>query len=599
MADIADVASGLAARLEGEPAAGSLPRLAGPSVLVAEDLAPSEFLSIEPSLLLGLVLESAGMTSHTLILARSRGLPAVAGCPGLRKRIQTGEETIVDGNRGLVIPSPSPDVRRYFDREAAAEAAAANRRSRWARLPGRTADGQPIEIAANIGLPDEMAGAWAQGAEGVGLYRTEMILLGRTEAPGEEEQYAIYARAAREAGGRPVIVRTFDIGGDKPLPYLPLPAERNPFLGFRGVRVYGRFDALIRAQVRALLRAAVHGPLKIMVPMVGVLDEMVRFRALVSQESAGLAAAAIPHRPDIAIGMMVEVPSAALLIDRFAEAVDFFSVGSNDLLQYAFAADRGNHEVRSLNRPLDPAFLRLLDLIVRSAKSRGKWVGLCGEMAGLTRCLPLLVGLGFDELSMAPPRIPAVKAGLASLRREDCRALLDSALAAARAEDVEAALDAFGSAASPFSLTGPELVVLDDDSRSKDEALQRLGALMEEAGRVERRAEMEEALRRREETFSTSIGFGVAIPHGQTPAVRAPSLALLRFAAPFRWNEGDEEPVDLAVMLAIPSGRAAQDHLKLLARISRRLVHQEFRDALRQAGDPAAVVRLIEEAVAS
>jgi multiphosphoryl transfer protein len=596
MADITDVAAGLAARLEGRAAGDSFVRLEQPSILVAEDLAPSEFLALDKSLLLGLVLESAGLTSHTLILARSRGLPAAAGCPGLTRRIRTGEEIILDGNRGLVIPSPDAAVRRYFDREAAAETASAARRAEWAKLPGRTADGRRIEIAANIGHPDEMPGAWALGAEGVGLFRTEMILLGRTTEPGEEEQYAVYARAAEQSGGRPVIVRTFDIGGDKPLPYLPLPAEKNPFLGVRGVRVYERFAGLIQTQVRAILRASVHGPLKIMVPMVGALDEIVRFKAVVREAAARLAADSIPHRADVEVGMMVEVPAAAFLIDRFAEEVDFFSVGSNDLLQYAFAADRGNPEVRSLHRPLDPAFLRLLDLIVRSARARGKWVGLCGEMAGSLRCLPLLIGLGFDELSMSAPRIPGVKAGLVRLRAEECRALLSSALAAARPEDVEAALDAFGHAA-PVELTEPRLVRIDDDSRSKDEALQTLGAMMESAGRVERRADLEEALRRREETFSTSIGFGVAIPHGQTQAVGSPSLAVLRFREPFLWNAGDEEAVDLAVMLAIPAERAAQEHLKLLARLSRRLVHEEFREALRSAAGAEAVVQLIRDAV--
>lgn len=597
MADIADVATGLAARLEGKAGGESRLDLAVPSILVADDLAPSEFLALDPSRLLGLALESAGMTSHTLILARARGVPAAIGCPGLVRRLRTGEEIVLDGTRGLIVPSPSEDVRRYFAREAEAEAAAAARRSAWAALPGRTADGRKVDIAANIGHPDEMAGAWAQGAEGVGLFRTEMILLGRTEEPGEEDQYALYARAAREAGGRPVIIRTFDIGGDKPLPFLALPAERNPFLGFRGVRIYERFAGLIRTQVRALLRAAVHGPLKIMVPMVAALDEIVRFKALVRSAAGELAAEGVPHRADVEVGMMVEVPAAAFLIDRFAAEVDFFSVGSNDLLQYAFAADRGHPDVRALNRPLDPAFLRLLDLIVRSARAAGRWIGLCGEMAGAARSLPILVGLGFDELSMSAPRIPALKAGLSRLRQADARALAEAALAAARPEDVEAALDAFHGAASPSDLTEPALIGLGDDSRSKDEALQRLAALMEAAERVERRADMEEALRRREETFSTSIGFGVAIPHGQSAAVRAPSLALLRFREPFLWNPDDEEPVDLAVMLAIPAGRAAQDHLKLLARLSRRLVHEDFRDALRAAADAGAAIRLIREAV--
>ncbi|MCX6561593.1 MAG: phosphoenolpyruvate--protein phosphotransferase [Candidatus Aminicenantes bacterium] len=597
MADIADVTAVLVGRLDAHAPASDSIRLSGPAVLVADDLAPSQFLGIDRDRLLGLVLENAGSTSHTLIMARARGVPAVAGCPGLARLIRTGEEVVVDGNRGLVVPSPDTAAMRYFDREAAAEADSSARRRELAKLPGRTIDGHRVEIAANIGHPEELASAWGLGAEGVGLFRTEMLLLGRTEAPGEDEQYEIYARAARESGGRPIIVRTFDIGGDKPLPYLPLPVEKNPFLGLRGVRVYERFADLIGAQLRALLRAAVHGPLKIMVPMIGTLDELVRFRAMVREAADRLAAASIPHRAAIEVGMMVEVPSAALFIDRFSDEADFFSVGSNDLLQYVFAADRGNPDVRNLGRPLDPAFLRLLETIVRAAKARGRWVGLCGEMAGSPRHLPLLVGLGFDELSLTAGRIPDLKAGLVRLDFEACRRLTEAALRAAKPEEVEAALDEFGRTDAPASLTEPGLIRLESDARSKDEAVQELGSLMESAGRVDRRAELEEALRRREDTSSTSIGFGVAIPHGKTPYVHSPCMAVLRFAAPFLWEADDEQPVDLAVMLAIPSGRGAEEHLKLLARLSRRLMHEEFRDALRSAPDRDAIVRLIGEAV--
>jgi multiphosphoryl transfer protein len=599
MADVADVTADLVGRLDPQAPAANPIHLSRPAILVADDLAPSQFLALDRTLLQGLVLENAGITSHTLIMARARGIPAVAGCSGPARLIRTGEEIIVDGNRGLVVPSPDIAAVRFFDREAAAEAESSMRRRVKARLPGRTADGRRVEIAANIGHPEELEGAWALGAEGVGLFRTEILLLGRTEAPAEEEQYEIYARAAREAGGRPIIVRTFDIGGDKPLPYLPLPAEKNPFLGLRGVRVYGRFADLIGAQLRALLRAAVHGPLKIMVPMIGTLDEMARFRALVREAAARLADASIPHDASIEVGMMVEVPSAALAVDRFADAADFFSVGSNDLLQYVFAADRGNPDVRDLGRPLDPAFLRLLDAVVRAAKTRGRWVGLCGEMAGSPRYLPLLVGLGFDELSLTAIRIPDLKAALARLDFEACRRLAETALRAARPEDVEAALDEFGRTDAPVSLTEPGLIRLGSEARSKDEAMQELGALMEAVGRVDHRSDLEAALRQREETFSTSIGFGVAIPHGQTPAVRSPSLAVLRFAEPFLWEADDEEPVDMAVMLAIPAGRAAEEHLKLLARLSRRLMHEEFRDALRASRDPEAAVRLILEAVSA
>jgi phosphoenolpyruvate-protein phosphotransferase len=600
MADIRDISLRLAARIAGPAAVfDSEIVLSGPCILAAEDLSPSRFILMDKSLLRGLILEKAGVTSHTLILCRARGIPAMAGCPGILTQLRTGEDILLDGGRGLAVPAPSAAVARYYEREAAAEARRTGLRRAKNLLPGRTADGRRVEIAANIGDPQELAGALADGAEGVGLFRTELLLLGRPSAPDEEEQTALYARLAAESGGKPVIVRTFDIGGDKPLPFLPLPAESNPFLGFRGIRLYERFADLILAQLRALLRAAASGPLKIMVPMASTVEEIVQARALLDRARAELAAAGVPHRPDVEFGMMVEVPSAALLIDRFSDHADFFSVGSNDLLQYTFAADRGNPAVRGLNRPLHPAFLRLLRSVVAEAHARGKWVGLCGEIAADPRLLPVLVGLEFDELSMNPSAIPEIKARLRALDAGACRELVRAALASALSREVEEALDAFAAAGpSEEELIVPALVNLRSTSRTKFEVLQELAALLEGAERAASRTEVEAALWRREETFSTGIGFGVAIPHCQASAVRTASVGLLRFDTPVAWDAADGRPVDMALMLAIPAGGPAQGSLKYLARLSRRLVHDEFRDSLKTAADAAAVVRLISAALA-
>ena len=601
IADIRDIARRLAARLGGPAAASAEPDIAlsGPVILFAEDLAPSQFILLDKSRLRGLVLEKAGVTSHTLILCRARGIPAVAGCPGVLSRIRPGEDVLLDGGRGLVVPSPSPPVARYFERDAAAEAARIAGRRAKALLPGRTADGRRVEIAANIGDPEELAGAWAEGAEGVGLFRTELLLLGRTSAPGEEEQTAIYARLAAESGGRPIIVRTFDIGGDKPLPFLPLPAEANPFLGYRGIRLYERYADLVLVQLRAILRAAASGPLKIMVPMAATAEEMVAARALLDRARSELAAAGAPHRPDVEFGMMVEVPSAALLVDRLADHADFFSVGSNDLLQYAFAADRGNPAVRGLARPLNPAFLRLLKSVVDAAHARGRWVGLCGELGGDPRLLPVLVGLGFDELSMTASAVAEIKARLGALDAAACRALVEGMCAAGLVREAEERLDAFA-APGPAAdgLIAPGLVSLRSTSRTKFEVLQEAAALFEAAGRAGSRAEVEAALWRREDTFSTGIGFGVAIPHCQSAAVRAASVGVLRFESPVAWDASDGRPVDLALILAIPAGEKDKGSLKYLARLSRRLVHEEFRDGLRAAAGAEEIVRLVSAALA-
>lgn len=594
MADIRDVSHRLIALLAGTTDQDRGIGLAAPSVLFAGDLAPSEFLALDRSRLLGLVLENTGATSHTLILARARGVPAVTGIPGIRDKLQQGEDVLVDGDRGIVIPSPSPAVVRYFDRDRAALADKAARNRAAAGSPGRTSDGRRIEIAANIGHPEELAAAWANGAEGIGLFRTELLLLDRTAAPGEEEQTELYSRLARESGGRPVIIRTFDIGGDKPIPYLPMPSESNPFLGFRGVRIYETFAGLLRVQLRSILRAAACGPLKIMFPMVGTVDEMIAAKAHLAAVREELEREGIPHRGDVEIGMMVEVPSAALLADRFADHADFFSVGSNDLLQYVMAADRGNPAVRALHQPLHPAFLRLLKTAVDAAHGRGKWIGLCGELSSSAQALPILVGLGFDELSMSAAAVPETKARLRSLDSAACRKILETALGFSRAAEVEALLASFRAETGPRDLIVPGLVRIGADCRSRAEVLQELALMMEEAGRTDGRAELERALWRREETFSTGIGFGVAIPHCQSEAASGISIAVLRLAAPIDWSAADGEAVDLAVMLALPAGEPAKEHLKLLARLSRRLVHDEFREALRSAADADAVVEILQ-----
>lgn len=596
MADIRDVCRQLIFLLAGTPAEDNAINLTEAAILVADDLPPSLFLSLDSSKIEGLVLENAGVTSHTLIVARAREIPAVTGCPGIRRKLQDGEDVILDGGRGLVVPAPTAAVIRYYERESSAEKTKRARRREQARLPGATADGHKVEIGANIGHPEELSAAWANGADGVGLFRTELLLLDRQAPPDEEEQYALYSRVAQEAGGRPVILRTFDIGGDKPIPFIRHSPERNPFLGVRGVRVYEEHEDLIRVQLRAILRAAARGPLKIMFPMVSTVDEVIRMTDLLRLVREELAREGVPHRPATEIGIMVEVPSAALLVDRFSEHVDFFSVGSNDLLQYFFAADRGNPAVRQLNQPSHPAFLRLLKAAVDTARARGKWIGLCGEIAASARVLPLLIGLGFDELSLTSPGIPEIKARLQTLNSVGCRRLLNTALRCSLSGEVEILLDSFASQSAARALITPEMICLSSDSRSKTDVLQELAIMMEADGRVDSRAEFERALWQREDMFSTGIGFGVAIPHCQTAAVRSPSVAFLRFTQPLDWNAADGKPVAMAVLLAIPAG-AEREHLKLLAGLSRRLVHDEFRSGLLSAIDETTVLGLIADAL--
>ncbi|HEX7502310.1 MAG TPA: phosphoenolpyruvate--protein phosphotransferase, partial [Acidobacteriota bacterium] len=381
-ADLDDLAARLLKKLYGPGAAAAPETLTRPAVIVAASLTPSQFLALDRRRLRGLALADAGATSHTAILARSFAVPAVGGLPASLAEISSGEELIVDGRRGLLLRRPTPALKRYYRLE---ERKLRRQKLDLARLrkePARTADGQKLEIAANIGGAAELRSAWRNGAEAVGLFRTEMLFLERDAPPGEDEQFAAYREAARSANGRTVIIRTLDIGGDKHPPYLVLAREDNPFLGRRAVRFYAQQAELIRCQLRAILRAARFGALKIMVPMVSGVEEVRLVRRLLAEASAELDARKIPQPKNVELGIMVETPAAAMFLDRLAGEADFFSIGSNDLLQYFLAADRGNAGVADIYDPRHPAFLRLLAQAAAQAKASRRWLGLCGEMAG-------------------------------------------------------------------------------------------------------------------------------------------------------------------------------------------------------------------------
>jgi len=599
VADLKDAAWRLLQKLGFQTTAGKEMALSEPAIIVAEDLYPSDFLSPKSELVFGLVLEKAGQTSHTLIMARGRGIPAVTGVAEASRLIRPGEEVIVDGTRGVVVVSPGEAVRRYYEAEIEAERLLAEGRRKKAQLPGMTADGRKVEIAANIGHPEELKKAWQDGAEAVGVFRTELLLYGKQVLPTEEEQYRLYRRVAEEAEGRPIILRTFDIGGDKPIPSVSLPHEPNPFLGYRGVRIYQEHYELFRSQVRAILRAAVHGPLKIMFPMVALVEEVRWLREQVRKFCEELKAEGVPFNSGVEIGIMLEIPSVALLADKFAAEVDFFSVGSNDLIQYFFAADRGNPRVKYLNQPLNPALLRLLKQAIDLAHAQGKWVGLCGEIAGDSKLTPVFVGLGFDELSMSSGFIPEVKAVLSGLRTDECEQLVAEAMEAATAEESARLLEQFYQARFSEEVTAPELVDLKADCRNKAEVIQRVAVMLQLSGRVSNRALFEQALWKREDDVPTEIGFGLAIPHCQSPEVRTPSIALLRLKQPVDWQSKEGGLVDLVVALSFPSGEKVRQKLQLLPKLSRKLIHDEFRDALRQAKSREEVVALIKSATST
>jgi phosphoenolpyruvate-protein phosphotransferase/dihydroxyacetone kinase phosphotransfer subunit len=436
-ADVEAVGAQVLANLLG--GASARPSVAGGGVLIAADLTPADTAGLDPAIVVGIATALGGPTSHSAILARSLGIPAVVGLGRGVLEIVEGATVIVDGEGGTVRPHPDPAQVAEAERRAASFRASEVAARAEATRPATTRDGTSIEVLANVGQPADVEAALDAGAEGVGLLRTEFLFIGRDAMPSEQQQEAAYRGIAEPLGGRPLIVRTLDVGGDKPLPYLPLPAETNPFLGLRGLRLGLARPDVLRTQLRAILRVAADHPVKVMFPMVTSLAELRAAKALVEEARHEVEGAGGRVPSNLEVGIMVEVPAAALAAEVFAADVDFFSIGTNDLTQYTLAAERGNERVAGFADALHPAVLRLIWMTAQGAASHGRMVGVCGEIAGDPFAVPILVGLGVRELSAAPPAVPRVKWAVRETDLGSARALADRALALDSAEAVRAA----------------------------------------------------------------------------------------------------------------------------------------------------------------
>ena len=549
-----------------------------PSVLVAETLGPQQLLELDRRWLKGLVIEHSSATSHAAILARSLSIPTLAGVRNARLVLTSGREVVVDANRGFVVPQSSAAVRRFYEREQETLERRKKMRSREAEASARTADGRSIEVGANASSGEELSLAFENGADGIGLFRTEMIFLGREDAPTEDEQFAIYSEAARIAGTRPVIIRTFDIGGDKKVPYLNLPHEENPFLGYRGIRIYQEHRELLQSQLRAILRASAAGSVRIMDPMVTSLEELLQFKAEVARAKQHLAHHGLEFKGDVQIGMMIEVPSVAFILDELCKEADFFSIGTNDLSQYFFASDRGNARIAGRFTVQHPAFLRFLKQVVEQIRPSGKWVGMCGEMAADLRNAPLLLGLGLDEISVLAADVHDFKRAISRLRTADCVNIFDRAMACREASGVEELLAE--QPHPPEPLLSEELVLLESTSRTKEEAIHEMVDAFYISSRTEDRDHLEEALWAREAEYSTGLGHGFAIPHCKTDAVTANSICILRLKEPIDWDSIHGEKVRMVVLLALRESEVANTHMQVFSSLARKLDDDDFRQHL-------------------
>ena len=439
--DIRDVGRRVLGHLLGVSVGGTV--LTYPAVILGDDLTPSDTVSLDKDLVLGFATARGGPTSHTAILAKAFGLPAVVGLGEEILSVPNGTLVMVDGTLGSVAVTPDEaELAAFIEKEEIAEVEQAEARDA-AQARAVTADGERVEVVANVGGITDAPLGIKNGAEGVGLFRTEFLYLDRNALPTEAEQIEAYKAVFELYAGLPIVVRTLDIGGDKVIPYLDLPKELNPFLGWRGVRMLDGAEDIFLQQFKALLQAGIGADLRIMVPMVSGLAEIRAAKDVMEKAKAELKAEGKAFTDKVQFGIMVEVPSAALMADRLAKEVDFFSIGTNDLTQYTTAVDRTNSKVAHLANPLNPAVLTLIKRTIDCAHVEGKWVGLCGELAGEPLAAPILLGLGLDEFSMSPARVPLIKRVMKSLRKAECVPFAEKVLALNDTDEVMKASEAY------------------------------------------------------------------------------------------------------------------------------------------------------------
>ncbi|MED1947698.1 MULTISPECIES: phosphoenolpyruvate--protein phosphotransferase [Brevibacillus] len=433
--DIRDVSRRLIRNISGSDTVISYPE--EPFILVAWDVTPSETLQLPLQHVRGIVTAKGGATSHAAILARSLGIPAVMGAGDtLMEKVDSGSLLIIDGTSGQLIVSPDADTLAAYQEKAAQEEKERQLYEAIKELPAETTDGHRVHLMANMAVPEESDALIASGVEGIGLFRSEFLFMDRSTLPDEAEQFAAYKHVAVAFGDKPVIIRTLDVGGDKHLPALALPQEENPFLGFRAMRISLARPELFLVQLRALLRASAFGRLLIMFPMISHLEQLREAKRLLEQAKAELRAEGTAFDEKIAVGMMMEIPGACLQADAFAKEVDFFSIGTNDLVQYTLAVDRMNANIAELYSYYHPAVLRLISQVIEASHRAGIWTGLCGEMAGDPLATKLLLGLGLDEFSGAASVMPKVKERIRSTSLEEAKQLADHVLTLSTVDEV-------------------------------------------------------------------------------------------------------------------------------------------------------------------
>ncbi|SNS98162.1 phosphoenolpyruvate--protein phosphotransferase [Anaerovirgula multivorans] len=435
-ADIRDVGERLMMNLFGKEML-NLAELEEAVIIVAHDITPSDTAQMDKEKVIGFITDIGGRTSHSAIMARSMEIPAIVGLGSITENVKTGDFLIFDGSEGIVMVNPNQSMIAEYEARKEKEMAEKKELRKLVNSDTISRDGRRVELGANIGNPKDAKKSNENGAEGIGLYRTEFLYMDRTSLPTEEEQFQAYKEVLEIMGERPVVIRTLDIGGDKELPYMNLPREMNPFLGYRAIRICLEEKDIFKTQLRALLRASIYGNLKIMYPMISSLEEIRQANEVLEEVKRDLEKDNIGYSSHIEVGIMIEIPAAAIISDMLAKEVDFFSIGTNDLIQYTTAVDRMNEKISYLYNPFNPAVLRLINMVIKNGHEAGIWVGMCGEVAGDPRLIPILLGMGLDEFSMSAGSILPARKQIQGLSYEEMKEIADKVLEMATADTIE------------------------------------------------------------------------------------------------------------------------------------------------------------------
>lgn len=560
-------------------------------ILLCKTLTPGQFLSLDKSKIKGLIISNIGETSHTIILAKAYGIPTLINVDDSLFFEAINTQVVLDGYLGICVYQVKDRIQTYYDHELTTYAKVKEINDQYIHDITYTKDQQRVEVAANIINAEECEAAFRNGAESIGLLRTEMMYIDSDTCPPKEEILNQINDVLSHTNGKPIIVRTLDIGGDKPAKYIDFGEESNPFLGYRGVRIYKDNYNIFKELIESLLLAKSQDNIKIMVPMISCLEEVVWFKNEIEKFKNE-----IKVNNKIEIGIMVEVPSIAFMLESCCKIVDFFSIGTNDLMQYFMAADRENSKISYLYNRYNPAFIKFLNYIISTVKKNGKWVGVCGELASDPDFSKLLVGMGVDELSVGCSSVPRVKRHVANLQGDKCRELLNSVIPLETSDEISSVVGETECGDSKHEIISKDNIHVGLDFIDKDSAIKYLVDNLYVNNLTKNKYSLEQDIWNREKTYSTDIGFGFAIPHTKSKNIEKTAISICKLSNPIKWGENE---VSIIIMLTIKDGEnsAANEHMKIFSLLARKIMNSDFRDSLSACKSNADIETLMKESL--